>query len=650
MRQDLADDAFPAVLGAGQTVAVIDTGIDYRHPALGGGYGPGFKVVGGFDFVDNDNDPIDTFGHGTQVAGMIASNAFSSGGFIYRGVAPDAKLIALRVGEDTSSVPLSRLRDALNWVADNAATFGIGIVNVSFGFGAFTSDGAQDSDDLDKAVAAVRAKNIFITSSSGNSGTADEFGITYPASDPGAISVGSVDGSDTISDFTQRSSNLDFLAVGDGIRSPTINSQFAQNSGTSFAAPTVAGLIALVRSVDASIAYNDVISLLRASSRPNLDGDTEIGNVTTSTYARIDIYGAIALAQQRRAGNRTQQFSATFNGRSSAVAVDAQGVTHVVYFDASDRRLEYAVRRGDGQFTAPSVIDSSSVDIGQQLSMRLDAFGRPSVAYYDSANGDLRYARLDSTGTTTGLSWKIETVDATNNTGQFPSIVIDRNLVPHIAYYRVTGGDLRVASRYPMNGNTWRLSDVDTSGDVGRGASAQLDTSGRLAIALADTSNGRLRFVRQTNNLSADATPVWNRVTVPTPPSGTLFTLGAASISLAIDASNRPHVSYQNVGPGDLNYATLNGSSWTVEAVATRRSVGWFSQMYIDGTTPRILAWDRSFNQLMRYTRGSTTWSAARISTNGGQFVSVGQDFSRASRFVAMYLSTSTGRLVRQVL
>src|SRR5262249_36127687 len=68
IKQDAAISDYPNIKGAGEAVAVIDTGIDYRHPALGGGFGPGHKVIAGYDFADNDDDPMDTDGHGTGVA------------------------------------------------------------------------------------------------------------------------------------------------------------------------------------------------------------------------------------------------------------------------------------------------------------------------------------------------------------------------------------------------------------------------------------------------------------------------------------------------------------------------------------------------------------------------------------------------------
>ena len=73
--------------GEGIRIGIIDTGIDYLHPALGGGFGAGFKVAGGYDIVNNDNDPMDDNGHGTHVAGIVAAS-FGSGGTL--GIAPDA--------------------------------------------------------------------------------------------------------------------------------------------------------------------------------------------------------------------------------------------------------------------------------------------------------------------------------------------------------------------------------------------------------------------------------------------------------------------------------------------------------------------------------------------------------------------------------
>src|SRR5687768_3284508 len=90
IRQDHQVAQFPLITGKGQAIAILDTGIDYTHPLLGGDgeFGPGHKVVGGWDFVDDDADPMDNFGHGTAVAGVIGAEEFTHEGRRYRGIAP----------------------------------------------------------------------------------------------------------------------------------------------------------------------------------------------------------------------------------------------------------------------------------------------------------------------------------------------------------------------------------------------------------------------------------------------------------------------------------------------------------------------------------------------------------------------------------
>src|SRR4051812_39632550 len=97
VNQDDAASKFASINGKGVTVAVVDSGINYNVDGLGGGFGKGHKVIAGHDFVDNDSDPMDTDGHGTEVAGVIAADRFTFNGQTYSGVAPDANLVALRV-------------------------------------------------------------------------------------------------------------------------------------------------------------------------------------------------------------------------------------------------------------------------------------------------------------------------------------------------------------------------------------------------------------------------------------------------------------------------------------------------------------------------------------------------------------------------
>src|SRR4051812_16718242 len=98
---DQAVANYAHVTGAGGAIAFIDTGMNYNDPALGGGIGPGKRVVAGYDFVDNDASPMDSDGHGTGVASQAAATTFTYGGAQYQGAAPGTNLIALRVDDGT---------------------------------------------------------------------------------------------------------------------------------------------------------------------------------------------------------------------------------------------------------------------------------------------------------------------------------------------------------------------------------------------------------------------------------------------------------------------------------------------------------------------------------------------------------------------
>ncbi|MFT3785898.1 MAG: S8 family serine peptidase [Tepidisphaeraceae bacterium] len=656
IRQDLAANSYPNLDGAGQTIVIVDTGIDYTNPAFNGTtIGPANQVIAGYDFYDNDADPMDTDGHGTQVAGMIGSRRFESGGFLYQGIAPGAKLIALRISPSRDNVALDKIESALQWIIANANTYSIDVVNISFGYGRFDSEFSNDilSDEL----ATIYNKGIFITTSSGNGGMGDGVGITYPAADPKTLSVGAVDSSDVIADFTQRSNYLNFLAPGVDVRTPSTGGGFAMSSGTSYAAPIVAGLIALVRQAEPNFTYGDVLSVLRASSRPNLDGDTETGTVTNKNFARIDVYGALSLANQRKAASSEVQAAIGFAGNNNAVAVDGQGVTHLLYYDSSDDQMKYATKQKSGQWSAPQIVDSTNLYEGQYLSMALDRWGRPNISYFDGTAGDLKFAQLNSlTDNAGGVTWKIETVDAQGSVGLYNSITLGSDDTPHISYYRRSSGDLRLASRYPTsdgNGgtNNWRILDVDTADDVGRSSAITLDRNGRLVIAYESSTMGKVRVARQNNSLSSGAFPVWNLRTVTNATAESakpaLSTVGAGWISVAIDSANRAHLAYYNIGPADLNYAKLNDDgTFSIASLQTKKAVGQYTQVFLESDQPRILFMNRataSFNQA-RLTNG--TWTVSTLASEAGRFIDLAPDASRPGKYVYSYYKNSTASLV----
>jgi subtilisin family serine protease len=180
--------------GAGVAVAIVDTGIDYTHPKLGNGGFPNSKVIGGYDYGDDDADPIPNYqAHGTCCAGIAAGNIGATGDYI-GGVAPAAKLYALKVtsGAGTSAYT-SDIVSAWDWCITHQyddPCNPILIISVSLGSGRYYNN--CDRTLSDYADAADRAENVGITifASSGNDGYCDA--IAGPACISNIISVGAV--------------------------------------------------------------------------------------------------------------------------------------------------------------------------------------------------------------------------------------------------------------------------------------------------------------------------------------------------------------------------------------------------------------------------------------------------------------------------
>ena len=152
--------------GSGIVVSIIDTGIDLNHPDLEG------QIIGGYDFVDNDEMPEDTNGHGTQVAGIIASNGN------LKGIAPNSKILMYKVSEDGESVPSHLIIKAIEKsIEDNAD-----IINISLGIN-------QTNTKIDQAVNKAVKNNIFVVTAAGNFGP-ELSTIGSPGINPNAITVG----------------------------------------------------------------------------------------------------------------------------------------------------------------------------------------------------------------------------------------------------------------------------------------------------------------------------------------------------------------------------------------------------------------------------------------------------------------------------
>ncbi|MER7400421.1 S8 family peptidase [Streptomyces sp. NPDC000151] len=212
---------YPDSAGSGTTVYVIDTGVRVTHQDFGG------RAVNGYDAVDNDNVAQDGNGHGTHVAATAAGTSY--------GVAKKAKVVAVRVLNNSGSGTTAQVVAGIDWVTKNHS--GPSVANMSLGGGVSTA--------LDNAVKNSIASGVTYAIAAGNSNA--DANTSSPARVPEAITVGATTSTDARASYSNYGSRLDLFAPGSSITSAWRTSDTATNtiSGTSMATPHVAGAAAV---------------------------------------------------------------------------------------------------------------------------------------------------------------------------------------------------------------------------------------------------------------------------------------------------------------------------------------------------------------------------------------------------------------------
>jgi hypothetical protein len=299
--------------GAGAAIAIVDTGIDYRHPMLGGGGFPNSKVIGGYDTGNNDNDPlpvgvIPDVAHGTCCAGIAAGSLGVVGDYI-GGVAPGAKLYALKASPDNAGYFLTDAElAAWDWCIthrNDDTVHPIKVMSNSWAMSGlpFNDRGAADaySPAHTALVETAVAAGITVLAASGNDGFAGD-GISWPAAMSKVISVGAVyDTTDQVTGYSNTAEILDILAPGDPIYTTDIigaggytTGDYEPNfGGTSAACPFAAGCVADIQTAAQAklgryLAPAEVKSLLVIAGNPVTDTKVAI------TKPRVNLGNAIA--------------------------------------------------------------------------------------------------------------------------------------------------------------------------------------------------------------------------------------------------------------------------------------------------------------------------------------------------------------------
>jgi thermitase len=242
------------------TIAVVDSGVDYNHPDLAG------KVIKGPDFVNNDLDPMDDRGHGTSVAGVAAATAGNGQGG--EGVSPNSKILAIKVlSADNLSFDFD-VAQGLAYARKVKTTPATKVINTSLC--ADLEPGVPEGPQLlaDEVDDIKDAGKILVASAGNENSSPDNDGCTYPGNDPNtALRVTATEEHDCRALFSNFSpaSNPTFYniaAPGYNILSLTPNNGYRYTSGTSSAAPMVAGAAALVWGKTPSLTRGQVVNKL----------------------------------------------------------------------------------------------------------------------------------------------------------------------------------------------------------------------------------------------------------------------------------------------------------------------------------------------------------------------------------------------------
>ncbi|MDH7517262.1 MAG: S8 family peptidase [Candidatus Thermoplasmatota archaeon] len=209
-------------------IAIVDTGIDYNHEDISGNY-----VSGGYDWVNNDNDPMDDNDHGTHCAGIAAAVMNNNKGIA--GVA-QVKVMAEKVLSAGGSGSSSNVASGITHAADNGAD----IISMSLGSNS-PSSVIQDACDY-----AYNTKGVVVVAAAGNDGQSH---VSYPAAYPTVIAVGAIDTSDNRCSFSNYGEDLELMAPGYRVVSSIPGNEYKFFTGTSMACPHVAGVAALAKSL-----------------------------------------------------------------------------------------------------------------------------------------------------------------------------------------------------------------------------------------------------------------------------------------------------------------------------------------------------------------------------------------------------------------
>lgn len=272
LQRVLLDELWKQSTGEGVRVAVIDTGVDVKHPQLK----PAVDTGSGINLIPKDAEDehgnkvergkedgtTDTVGHGTKVAGIIAARPMKGTGFV--GLAPDATIIPIQQndadGNGTAATLATAIRHAIEEEAD--------VINISQD----TANAIEPTPLLKDAVQEALDKEIVIVASAGNDGLDGNVKKTYPASYEGVLAVAASDRNNERAAFSQSGDFVGVAAPGVDMITTVPGGGHCADNGTSFSAPYVAGIAALIKAKHEDWTRKQIVAQIQQTAERSIAG------------------------------------------------------------------------------------------------------------------------------------------------------------------------------------------------------------------------------------------------------------------------------------------------------------------------------------------------------------------------------------------
>lgn len=229
---------------AAGVMAILDTGISLDHPEFTN------RLLPGYDFINEDDDPSDDHGHGTHVAGIAAAALNNETGTA--GICPNCAILPVKVLDSGNKGTWGSVAAGIYYAVDQGAR----VINLSLG-------ASVSSRTLERAIQYAEEHDVLVIAAAGNAASTTPF---YPAALPYVVAVGATTDQDTLWPLSNTGEYIDLTAPGHRIYSTFLNPEYAYMSGTSMATPFVSGLAGLLVSFNPAWTRNEIFKLMTSGA------------------------------------------------------------------------------------------------------------------------------------------------------------------------------------------------------------------------------------------------------------------------------------------------------------------------------------------------------------------------------------------------